>query len=220
MGTMQTRIIGIIAALILVGGIGGYLILHKNTATAPKTTTPIAASPTQANSGGMTMAEIFASGQNKKCTFEVAGKTGGKTLGTFYVSGANAYGTFDVTTNGKTQTTYIVRNGDTNYIWGGALPTGIKMKLSVDELSKNTQASQSLNIDQNTNFNCSGWTVDNSLFTPPANVKFTDVGAMMGPSTLPSSGSSTEQQHTYQCAACNALTGENKTSCLTIYKCQ
>ena len=54
--------------------------------------------------------------------------------------------------------------------------SGIKMSLAAAKsAATNAQNNQSVNINQNVNMNCGQWTVDNSKFTVPANIKFSDM---------------------------------------------
>ena len=64
-------------------------------------------------------------------------------------------------------------------MWGGELPGGIKMTFDVDELKTNTQANQYVDLNSKTDYSCSDWAADASKFTPPPNVKFTDLSSMM-----------------------------------------
>jgi hypothetical protein len=223
MGAMQTRVIAVIVLVIILFGAGGYLLYSRNHNSAPTQQANTTASTTPSASpstGGQTLADLFAMGGNKKCTFSVNGSTGGSTKGTMYVSGTNVYGDIAMTdSNGKVQNTHIIRLGDENYIWGDALPTGIKMKLSVKDFSSNTQTSQAFNPSQKTNFDCSDWSVEQSKFTPPTNIKFTDMSSFMAPSGTPST-SSAANPNSAQCAACNSLTGAAKATCLSSLNCQ
>jgi hypothetical protein len=219
---LNTKAIGI-AVIVVILLLGGGYFLSKSKNTTPSTSNTATASATPEASGGQTMAQLLTMGGNKKCTFEVNGSGGGSTKGTLYISDANVKGDIVMTTStGKIQTNHIIRVGDQNYIWGDTFPGGIKMKLSINDLTNNAQASQTFNPNTKANFNCVTWNVDQSAFFPPTNIKFIDVGSMMGttPTGASNGESRTTQPNNYQCAACAALTGDNKTSCMTIYHCQ
>lgn len=182
---MNNKVIVAVVALVLLLGIGGFFIMGQNKSSV-KTT---GASPTPAQNANSTsnksLVDILALNQNLRCGFNVKGSTGGGSEGTFYVSNGKVRGDFTVTSkDGKEEKMSMIRDGDTNYIWGSSLPTGgIKMTLALDEMSANDQASQYVNPTQKTDYNCITWNVDASLFTPPANVKFTDITSMMPKTT-------------------------------------
>lgn len=216
---MQNKqaIIGIIAAAVILLGAGSVYLLNKNKSeTQPSTSTKTEQTAKTTSQSG-SLKDIFANGGNKKCTFSTKTETS-ETLGTFYVSGTNTRGSMVATSNGKSTTTNIVRNGDTFYIWGDSLPTGMKITMSVDEMSSKIGQGQTsaINPDAKVDFKCGNWSVDSSLFTPPSSVKFIDasnvIKGVTGTQTAPSSAS--------QCSLCSSLTGAAKTSCMTSFHCQ
>ena len=179
-------IVAAVAVLIILLGLGGYFMLGKSGTKSVNTT---ANKPQASNSGSnpiqSSITDLFTSGQTKQCTFDVASANGGGTKGTIYVSGNKAYGTFDMTSSGKTTTTNLIRNDSTFYIWGGALPSGIKMTMDVNQMATKMQGSQysTFNPSEKVNYNCINWSVDETKFTPPSNVKFIDAAAMMPKTT-------------------------------------
>ena len=223
MTAIQTRIIAVVAAAVLIIGGGVYVLHSRNSSSSnPNQTssTPTASASPQANSGGQTLGELLAMGGNKKCTFSVNGTSGGSTSGTIYVANANTRGDFTIkTSDGKSENDHIIRIGDENYIWGGSFPSGVKMKMSVSQLSQNSQASNTINVNQKTNFNCTNSSVDSSMFTVPANISFTDMSSLVAPSAMPG-GSMAPNSNAAECAACNSLSGNSKTACLSSLHCQ
>ena len=217
MKTMNMKFIAIaVAAIILL--LGGDLFLYsKNSSPNSTPTQKATVSPTTTSQNG-SLLDILASGQNKKCNFDVKSSSGADTKGTFYISGTKVRGSLNITTNGKLDTMNILRDGDTNYMWGSALPTGIKMTLSANDFAENinTQTSTT-NPDQKMDLKCVSWTVDQSLFTVPADVKFTDAGSMTIKETP---AANVTQTPSADCSVCNSLTGNAKTACLTGLNCQ
>lgn len=176
---MNTKLLAIGAALILLLAAGGFYLFGQS----GKTQTPSdnSTTATENDNNSKSLMDLISSGQSQRCTFETSGEDG-TTKGTAYVSGTNARTDIVTTVDGKESEISMIRKGDDNYIWGSDLEQGIKMTLSLDELSKNSQATQytgSVDPNQKVNFNCMPWTVDDSLFTPPANIKFTDMSAIM-----------------------------------------
>jgi len=202
-------IVAAVVILLLLGGVA-YLTLSKSSTNQGGTAKVTPAPTTSANSANnTTLAGLLALGQNLRCSFNAKGTSGTSTQGTFYVSSGNVRGDFVVkNTDGKETQMSMIRNGDENYIWGPSLPTGIKMKLSLDKLAANEQTNQFANVNQKTNYNCVPWGVDSSLFTPPSNVKFTDVGSMMIPAASPTTGQTQNQGSPSPCAAITNATAK------------
>jgi hypothetical protein len=175
-------IAAVIIILLLLLGVGGYLMLNKNTSSSNTAATKVASKPTEAGQTRKSLLDLIKIGQNVRCTFrsEVAN---GSTEGTVYVSGQNVRGDFNIktTSDGKTMQTSMIKTGDTNYVWGSSMTTGIKMTISLDKLAQNKQASQYVDPNQKVDYNCTPWNVDASLFTPPSNIKFTDMTSLLAP---------------------------------------
>lgn len=218
---MQNKqvVVGLVAAAVIILGAGFvYLFDKAKPATQPNSTVATQITPAKSSVAG-TVADIFKTSKDEKCTFD-SKTSDSETKGTIYATQNKDYGTFALTSSGKTTTNYVIRNANSFYIWGGSLPTGIKMTMSVDDLAKNISSSQysgSFNANQKVDYNCTNWTVDESLFTPPANIKFTNFGGV----ALPSGANSTQTANpSSQCSICASLTGQAKSACLSSFHCQ
>jgi hypothetical protein len=68
---------------------------------------------------------------------------------------------------------------------------GIKMNLlAAKNAAGNAQTNQAVNMNQQVDMQCGAWTVDDSKFTIPANVNFTDMSNLMK-QAAPSTGTTT-----------------------------
>ena len=116
-------------------------------------------------------------GQNLSCTFSNS-TAGQSSTGTVYISGTMMRGDFTSQIKSSTNVqSHMIRSGDQIYVWSGA--QGAKMAFAGLDASASTQSNGSVNLDQKVNYKCTPWTVDNGQFTPPTNVKFIDLSAMM-----------------------------------------
>lgn len=88
------------------------------------------------------------------------------------------------------------------------------MSFDPSKMASPAGTAQSVDLDKVMDYNCSGWTVDNSMFAPPANVKFSEVGVMTAPSGAPT-GISVQNK----CSVCDALPADAKAQCRTALKC-
>ena len=199
---MNSKVIAIVIAIIILLGLGGFILYGKSKAPTKTAQTSQTPAKSQNSSTNTTLAGLIALGQNLRCSFSVTGTNGDLTNGTFYVSKENVRGDFTVKTpDGKQNQMSIIRMGDTNYVWGSALPRGIKMTLSLDKITQGAQASQYSAVNQKTNYNCLPWNVDASLFTPPANVTFTDMTGLVPASPTGTQTQTQTQGSSNPCAA-------------------
>jgi len=178
----QLIIGAVFVILLLLLGIGGFFLFNKS-AVAPtqNQTSDTSNAPAENKSAVASLADLLTSGKTTQCTFNVATSNGGSTNGTVYVSADKMRGDFTITTkDGKASQMNMIRAGDDYYMWGGELPGGIKMTFDAESIKTNTQANQYVDLNTKTDYRCSDWTADNSKFTPPSNVKFTDLSSMMG----------------------------------------
>lgn len=198
---MNTKIVGVVVAIIFLFVAGGlYLSQNK-----PVTKTNTSPTPTKTENKSTSLMDLLTLNKPQRCTFST--KTADTlTEGTVYISEKKIRQDFKSTTKGKVEEMSMIITNNTSYIWGTSLPTGIKMTLSLDEVAKNTQASQYVNPNAKVAYNCMPWNTDASLFTPPANIKFTDISSIMPKTT------GTEQKSV---SPCDQITDASaKASCL------
>lgn len=173
-------------------------------------------------SGMMSIKDLVAAGVPQKCTFSMTSESG-TNEGTNYVSGGNVRGDYKTTYKDKTTMTHMISDGKNTYVWTEGEKTGYKMSIpeetsedSMMEGKENTEPGA--NLSEKLDFNCSAWVPDNSLFTPPSDVTFSDFSQMM-PSGAPAMmdvGTSSKSQ----CSYCDGLSGDQKTQCLSALNCQ
>jgi hypothetical protein len=171
--------IGIIVAviiLIILLGAGGFLFLKYSKATTmPKqvaTSTPTQAPKTNSVSG--TILSLLSGGQNVNCAITYPDNKG---TGSIFVSDKKFAGDFTMKdSSGKETIGHMISDGTFMYIWSSAMPTGIKMNLEVAKnAATNAQNNQGIDVNQKVGLNCSPWLPDNSKFTVPTNIRFTDM---------------------------------------------
>jgi hypothetical protein len=228
----RQAIIAVVVAAIIILGAGAAFLYSQNKKTAQPATTAAVTSPEPTkNLAAMTLLDILNNKESAKCTFSYSGENG-ESSGTIYVAQQNARGNFDVVVKGKKTTSNMIKSGDTIYFWGNEMPMGVKMNIPVEELASKMQDNEQLKsvIDPNQkiDYKCTAWTVDNSLFTPPTNIKFISMEGIVpttsktttkNPSQAPKVTGETSG-NSEKCAICNQLTGEAKTTCLTQLNCQ
>jgi hypothetical protein len=130
-----------------------------------------------------TMHDLITSGAPQTCKFSIAATATSSGLsGTIYIASGNMQGDFIKTdTAGKVTNAHMIITGGMDYLWSDAsLTKGYKLSWSVAAASTIlSDRAGGVNINQPTAYSCSDWTADQSKFTIPANIQFTDITAMI-----------------------------------------
>lgn len=178
---MNPKIIGLVAAIVVVAG-GIYFFTAKD-AQSP---TEVANTNTQSNTE-----ETLADNNSKRSLKDIVGLGGGQKCtyamdngsGTLYAGNGKARMDLAIQTSGQTIMSHMIVDGTTSYSWQDGQTTGIKITTNPSAPTNTPETSQQNNntVDPNTEFDydCSSWSIDNSLLTPPSNVTFQDLGASL-----------------------------------------
>ena len=174
----QTLLIaGAIVAVIIIGA-AGFFLLKKPAQTLQESPTVQQTQPEESQTKG-SIKNLLAAGKNQTCTIKYpAGEQIGE--GTVYVSGKNLRGDFTITSEGKTIDSHIIQDETYMYSWSSLTPQGIKMKIADLEKVQASPTTESVDLEKEVDVNCSHWSVDNSMFTPPSNVTFVETGTTPG----------------------------------------
>jgi hypothetical protein len=186
---MNNKIIAVIVVLLLVVGVGGYVLMKKAPSQmgVPQLGQSQTSAP-QASSGTTqsTLRSLLAGGGSVKCSFtNTASGTNGET-GTIYVSGGKMRGDFQTTENGTVMGSHMINDSQYTYTWNDQSKQGYKFAIpspqpaasstttepSSTPTSTNSTSGQGPNMDQPMNYSCQAWATDTSVFTPPADVTF------------------------------------------------
>lgn len=180
-------IIAIVVALAVIGG-GAFIITNNgNDENGSQASTASSDSPKQGDDAAeiSTIKELVSRNKDVTCTFSGTEQDGAKNSGTVYVSKGRMNGDFILEPAGKpVQKSHIIQDGTYQYVWIDGKSEGTKIKLSameslVDEEKAKQQAQQPVDQDKKFDFSCSDWNVDESVFTPPSNVTFSDLSAQL-----------------------------------------
>jgi hypothetical protein len=227
----------VIVVLLLLAG-GAYLLIkHTHNGASQSAQTANTQGQPLMSPQKKSLFDFFSMGGSQKCTFS---DKINNSSGTVYVSSGKMRGDFQSVDNGTTKQTHMINDGSYVYIWTDGQSSGYKMSLKAvkseaaqvstapgSNTSGQTQ-SQSVNMHQQADYSCGGWSADPSLFTLPQGITFTDYSSMMqGSGSSAGTGSSTTQQGTQthgsaaMCAECNqAPAGQARNQCLSALHCQ
>lgn len=174
--------------------------------------------------------DIFANPGSKECTYSVAeGGTG--TTGVIYIDGKRMAHYMKLQGDKPLEINYIMKE-DWLYSWGNqGMPA---MKMQIGELSKlgdqtkdssTTQGNidyKKLGFKSGLDLACKEWKVDESKFTVPTTLQFTDVTATMKDfgEKLNQTNEKIKDMSNAKCSACNMAPDENtKKECLASLGC-
>ncbi|HZJ18200.1 MAG TPA: hypothetical protein VFD45_01100 [Patescibacteria group bacterium] len=209
----------IIVVIIILALLGSalYLNLGKSSNTSEnKTNSMDKSNQTAGEMVKGTIKNLFGAGKNVKCAINSAENNG---TGTVYVAGKKMRGDFTSQVEGKTVKSHFIQDEEFSYIWSSEMDQGIKMKadLGTEETSasnskeNSTVKNQTMDLNKEVDYKCSNWTVDNSKFTPPSNIKFSDLTDLMMPKTTPSE---TDAINKIEGSPCDKLPdAESKAAC-------
>jgi hypothetical protein len=177
-------IVAVVVLILLAAGAGFMMLSSKakpQTQTQTQTNNTQTAQPqtVKRNAVRGTILSLLDGGQSVSCTVTLPDNKG---AGTFYVASSKKFAG-DITskgTDGKDIETHMVSDGTYVYIWSAAMPMGIKMNLSAAKnAANNAQTNQAINMNQNVDMQCGSWSVDDSKFTVPSDVKFSDFSNLL-----------------------------------------
>ncbi len=169
----------------------------KTPSKAPVVTT----TPAQATQKSGSFKDLLNLGTAQKCLFDYSiGEM--STQGTVYVNAGKMRGDFVANISGNKVNSHIITDVKTSYIWTDGQSTGLKMLIDPNAVKPTgTGSTQAFDPNQLVNYDCQSWSADATMFNPPENVSFSDLNSTA-------------------CSACNNLSGEVKTRCLSALKCQ
>jgi hypothetical protein len=157
--------------------------------------------------------DLIMMGKNVTCDFSRQDENG-NIEGTVYVSNQKVRGDFNMTdSSGNNFQTSVINDTEFGYTWGSSPFGSMAIKFAVDEPGTFTEDAtanqeQTFNPDEEMNYKCRSWNVDDSKFVPPSDIQFTDFSQQM------------QQIGDSQCSACEQIPDETaKTQCLQALGC-
>ena len=202
-GTQKFILPLILLSILIIAGAGAYMFLAKNTEQKQDSKAVVAETVPSPTTGTVisSIKEALAGSQSMRCDF--TDETGRKT--TSYLKSGSVRTDF-VGSDPKDSGSMIMK-GETLYIWKDKAGTKMAFDLQAmmdksgtpapTTMKKSSTADQEefLSSLEKYKESCKPATVDDSLFTPPADVKFTDLSAMMqkAAESIPTGGLSEEQ---------------------------
>ena len=232
---MKTFLLWSIIAAGVVGSGAVYLLFNTSPEKEVVTTTqPVEVAPSEKVSlsplsGSGSMTALMARGENLECTISYAASSADatQTEGTYFTSGSKMRGDFLVTSSGQQTVSSVIMKDQTLYSWTEIEGEAYGMKIPMAELeaSKNTEgapaAQEVVPMDAEVDYSCKVWTaVDNSIFEPPSDVLFRDFGDIVSMGMEFGNMFEGGEGMGSQCAACDSLSGSEKSQCRAMMSCE
>ncbi len=171
----------IILAVVVV--LGGGFFAYKTMHAPDQKSDVVVGEKSESTTAGKKIAfsELLKQGGSYECTVNQYVQNI-ESKGTVFINKDQIRGDFKTQTQGiNVDSSFVVKDGYT-YTWSSMLGgRGMKIKNQVPEggMSGNTGASASgqygFNAEQIGDYDCKAWTVDESKFTPPSSVTFTEL---------------------------------------------
>lgn len=171
----QMMIIGGIVLVIALVGAGAFFMMNKAQPSTAENMAPVDGIESAQTGTKASIKSLIGANKNVNCTISYPD---GKGSGTVYVAGAKVRGDFTFKSEETQMQTSMIQDGEYMYMWNGS--QGTKMSIdSVPSASPTASTQQTADLDSEVDMDCSNWSVDESMFEVPADVKFTDMSAMM-----------------------------------------
>lgn len=233
-------IIWVIIAIVVIGGIVGYLLFSHKSGTVSQAPTSSANnstgnsnSQTQATNGPTSLNDLLASGAAQSCTYsDVSGAVSSQ--GTVYIGQGKMRLDYSTLENGQNITGHMIADGQYYYTWMDGSSSGFKFAPTANQQvsPQPNQNSQSIDTNKKIDYNCAPWSPDSSLFVLPSKVQFNDLNSAIpqipqgqtqtppGASATPISASGSPSLKSAQCSACDSAPASARAACLQALGCQ
>lgn len=208
-------LLGFGAVAVAVVLVGVAFMMSKNSSQAP-TDSSSTGTDTQ-GSAQKSIKDLLTSGQAQKCTYKDK-MAEVDVEGTVYVAGGKMRSDYTSNTGGQTIMGHMVVSDNKSYIWMDGQSMGTMMTFDPNKATEAAPTgTQSVDVNKLLDYSCSGWSSDNSVFTPPSNVKFQSLGEVKTPTGTTNAKVTTAPQNV--CSACDGLPSDEKAQCRTALNC-
>lgn len=182
---MRTKWITPVVSAVLALGLGAVLSgCAESTKTENSDSTNKESKTENSKAEKTSLAKLLKQNKNVQCSYSLQDP---KSSGTFYISGEKMRGDMQTQVVSTEQSSHLIRDTEYQYMWSDGTNQGVKMKISEIETVQTTPSTLKgstvttttivpPSVDNNTDYDydCKSWSVDNSKFTPPSSVTFTD----------------------------------------------
>lgn len=143
-----------------------------------------AATPEQI-SGRASLTTLLDTAEPIECTFRFNDENVAGEGTSFIADGQIRVDALYSMTAGESMTSSYILTDETTYVWTSGGSTNVAMMFPTDndtmdfEAAAEDETGQFINPAEAVQYTCAPWVVDNSVFTPPADIDFMDFSSMM-----------------------------------------
>ncbi len=202
----MNKVVAIIAVVIVIAGGIWFFMQNKNQDGQTKTDTSSAQTQEPANEESSSLKNLMGMNKSQKCEFSST-EEDVTSSGTFYIANNKARGDFQSTAKGTTTKGHMIIDSIYSWLWNDGSNEGIKF--AIDQNQTESNQTQSVDPNKNYKFSCDSWRADDSMFTPPANITFSEFKMP----AIPAQPSGTSEKMDLS-AICNSLPEPSKSECL------
>lgn len=181
-GVVNKKLVIIVAAVVVLGGgaVAYFLTQPKSTSDTNANVEPGTTENVVDEAVG-SIRSLFNAGKSQVCTYSSE-----EDSGTIYIT--DGWLRADMTSKDpESPASGMIITKEKQYFWDVSKKEGYVTQFSPDQQqapadtgdTAQPQEEDTQSIDEEYNYNCKSWNVDESLFTPPADVNFIDMQAML-----------------------------------------
>ena len=125
--------------------------------------------------------DLYEQGTPMECTYTFA-DADGRGEGTGFFDGKRLRVSAMYQTNGETFVSNIINDGETMFVWGDSAQGEFAMQMPATEddmMDMEADLDETVALNQEVSYQCREWNIDPSIYNPPSNIEFMDMGQMM-----------------------------------------
>jgi hypothetical protein len=184
--------IGIVVAIVvlLVGGVS-FGVWKMKQGLVPETTGPVpaVASPTTDTpvvsdhmTGQDSLQSLLALGKTLECSFRTSDEKMPAEGTAFFDNGKLRVDTMYTGASSSVETANMIVSDGTMYTWSKTTQGSFALKMPLSAIptaGATKKPEKSVSLENKVQYDCKPWHVDGSVFVPPSDITFMDMGAMM-----------------------------------------
>lgn len=200
--------------IVILLGVGWYVTSRQDSTPGEEGAVQEQPSANDASTVSGTFEDLFALGRDVMCTFSGDGNTG-----TFYIDTGSQRmrGDFTTTTDSGSVDGHIINDSEYVYTWTDGEPQGVQLAVPEGNPALSSTAPDNVppayqELNQDYEYDCDTWSVDESKFTLPSGIDFLNVGEQFQQMQA-------EIPAGVDCSVCEQATGPAKEQCLQALNC-
>ena len=117
---------------------------------------------------------LMAMSTSQECTFNAPDSNG-----VAYIANNQMRGDFNISDSEVNVVSHTIVKDNKMYVWTDGQAQGFVMEIPEAEAEANTSAQTQVDLDEEIDYDCKSWRVDNSKFQTPTGVQFSDMSAYL-----------------------------------------